>query len=133
MDSLETQMVGPKGATKSMQTEYPIFADIWHGAANELGVSPAEAQSMGWFGLGSDTNLGSAPKTIADLIDERIDVTAQALGVAPKEAARLMFRREIPLMVNPKTGAPAAVTGAQGKKKRKPTVEDLVRIAGDRS
>ncbi len=97
-DSLGKQMIGPKGDRVKAQTEYPVFADIWHGAADELGVSPAEAQSMGWFGMGADTNLASAHKTVADVMDERIDVTAQVLGLSPQDVARRYFRREIPLM-----------------------------------
>ena len=97
-DSIGSQMVGPKGEATNMMTEYPVFADIWHGAADLLGVSPAEAQSMGWFGFGADTNLGSAPKTPIDIFDERLSVTSQALGISPKEAARGVFRREIPLL-----------------------------------
>jgi hypothetical protein len=102
-DTLASQMVGAKGATYSAQTEYPVFADIWHGAADKLGVEPAEAQSMGWFGMGADTNLGSAAKTVADVFDERISVTSQALGISPQEAARLVFKRKIPLLAG--TGA----------------------------
>ena len=98
MDTLGDQKIGPKGATYSAQTEYPVFADVWHGAADELGVSPAEAQSMGWFGFGDQTNLGSAKKTVADIFDERLDVTAQALKITPEEAARRVFTRQMPLL-----------------------------------
>ena len=91
-------MVGPRGDRVKMQTEYPVFADIWHGAADRLGVSPAEAQSMGWFGFGDQTNLGSARKTPVDVFDDRLSVTAQALGISPEEAARAVFTRRIPLM-----------------------------------
>ena len=97
-DTLAGQMIGPKGATTKAQTEYPIFADIWHKAADRLGVSPAEAQSMGWFGFGDQTNLGSARKTPVDIFDERIDVTAKALGIAPEKVAEGVFRRQIPLL-----------------------------------
>lgn len=97
-DTLGSQMVGPRGATQKMQTEYPIFADIWHDAADILGVSPAEAQSMGWFGFGEDTNLGSDLKTVADVFDERINVTSQIMGMSPEEVARRVFRREMPLL-----------------------------------
>jgi hypothetical protein len=97
-DTLASQMVGPKGATTKAQTEYPVFADIFHEVADNLGVSPAEAQSMAWFGLGGDTNLASAPKTVADMFDERLSVTAQVLGIPVEEAARRVFRREIPLL-----------------------------------
>lgn len=97
-DTLASQMVGPAGDRVKMQTEYPVFADIWHGAADRLGVSPAEAQSMGWFGFGDETNLGSARKTPVDVFDDRLSVTAQTLGISPEEAARAVFTRRIPLL-----------------------------------
>jgi len=100
-DTLESAQVG---GTKK-QVEYAPFADLYKLMADKLGVSPAEAQSMGWFGSGAKTGLASEAKSVARLIDERIDVTAQALGVTPKEAARMFFRREIPLMANPATAA----------------------------
>jgi len=96
-DALASQMVGPKGDTKKLQTEYAVFADIWHDAADKLDVSPAEAQSMGWFGFGEDTNLGSAMKTPVDVFDERLSVTAKALEISPEEAATAVFRKQIPL------------------------------------
>ena len=97
-DTLGGQMIGDAGSRSMAQTEYPVFADIWHKAANKLGVSPAEAQSMGWFGFGDQTNLGSARKTPVDIFDERLDVTAKALGITPKQAAEGVFRRQIPLL-----------------------------------
>jgi hypothetical protein len=97
-DTLAGQMIGPKGNTTKAQTEYAIFADIWHKAADRLGVSPAEAQSMGWFGFGDETNLGSARKTPVDIFDERIDVTAKAMGISPEKTAEGVFRRQIPLL-----------------------------------
>jgi hypothetical protein len=105
-DTLASQMTGPKGSTTKLQTEYPVFADIWHDAAAKLGVSPAEAQSMGWFGFGDETNLGSARKTPVDIFDDRLSVTAQALDITPEEAARSVFRRKIPLLAAPIAAAP---------------------------
>lgn len=92
--------------SRGRQVEYPLYADIWHAVADKLGVSPAEAQSMGWFGLGGDTNLGSDLKTVAQVFDERLSVTAQAFGVTKEEAAEAVFRRRIPLLSGGGAGAP---------------------------
>lgn len=100
-DTLQTQKIGPKEARIDAQTEYPVIADVYHSTANQLGVAPAEAQSLGWFSLGDETNLGSEHKTVADIMDERINVTSQALGISPQEVAQLYFRRKIPLMALP--------------------------------
>lgn len=81
-----------------MQVEYGPMADVAFSVADRLGISPAEAQALQWFGMGEQTGLKSGQKTIADLINERIDVTAQALGISPAEAYQLYVRGEIPLM-----------------------------------
>jgi len=82
----------------SMQTEYAVFSDIYVKAADILGVSPAEAQAMGWFGSGDSTGLASELKSVARLLDERIDVTAQATGMDKETVFRKLLSREIPVM-----------------------------------
>lgn len=97
-DTVGKQMIEVDGRKVNAQTEYPVIADIYHDVADKLGVEPAEAQALGWFGLGDETNLGSARKTVSDIFDERIDVTAKELGTTPEKVAELVFRRKIPLM-----------------------------------
>lgn len=97
-DTVGTQMVDIDGRRVQAQTEYPVFADIYHLVAKDLGVDPAEAQALGWFGLGDETNLASARKTVSEVFDERINVTAKALGLTPQEVAKLVFNRKIPVM-----------------------------------
>jgi len=93
-DTLASQKIDGK----SMQTEYAIFSDVYKLAAEKLGVTPAEAQSLGWFGSGDRTGLASELKTVVNLIDERVDVTAQALG-RPKEEVFVDFMSgKIPLL-----------------------------------
>lgn len=97
-DTVGTQVIDIDGRKVDAQTEYPIFADIYHDVAKNLGVEPAEAQALGWFGLGDETNLGSAKQTVSDILDERINVTAQEMGLTPQEVAKLFFKRKIPLL-----------------------------------
>jgi hypothetical protein len=93
-DSLQSAMSGGR----EMQVEYGPMADVTFEAARRAGVAPAPMQSLGWFGSGEDTGLVSATKTIAELMDERINVTAQALGLHPQVVLRLLKEGKIPLM-----------------------------------
>lgn len=83
---------------KDVQTEYAVFSDIYKKVAEKLGVQPAEAQSLSWFANGDKTGLGSAPKTIVELIDERVDVTAQALNQPKDEVFKKFMQGSIPLL-----------------------------------
>ena len=96
-DKLESVKVGPKGRTVKMQTEYGPYADIYKRMGEILGVSPAEAQSMGWFGSGSRTGLGSEVKSIPTLLSDRIKVTSKLLGLPEEDVFRMLLHREIPL------------------------------------
>jgi len=93
-DSMGSQMID---GTK-MQTEYAVFSDIYRLTAEKLGVSPAEAQSMGWFGSGDSTGLASELKSVARLLDERIDVTAQALNESKESVFKKLLNKEIPVL-----------------------------------
>ena len=93
-DTLATQAIDKK----KIQTEYAVFADLYDRSAEILGVSPAEAQSMGWFGSGNKTGLLSEEKTIVDLLDERIGVTANVMGFSKDEIFRFLMDRDIPLL-----------------------------------
>ena len=97
-DTLASAKITKDDKRIDAQVEYGAIADIYHSVAEKLGVSPAEAQSLAWFSLGDRTNLGSSIQTVADIMDDRINVTAQALGVSPEEVAKMVFRRQIPVM-----------------------------------
>lgn len=86
-----------RGGVKT-QVEYGPIADITFEAARRGGVAPGPMQSLGWFGSGADTGLVSAPKTIPELMNERVNVTAQALGITPQEVLRMLYEGKIPLM-----------------------------------
>jgi hypothetical protein len=93
-DSLQSAMSG----NRKMQVEYGPMADVTFEAARQAGVAPGPMQSLGWFGSGADTGLASATKTVPELMNERINVTAQALGLHPKAVLRLLQEGKIPLM-----------------------------------
>ena len=92
-DSLKTAAL--KGAKS--QVEYGPMADIYEQTAGLLDLAPAEAQALGWFGLGESTGLRSANRSIVGLTNDRINVTAQLLGIPQDVVAKLYFQGRIPL------------------------------------
>lgn len=93
-DSLQSAMSGGR----KMQVEYGPVADVTFEAAKQSGIAPGPMQSLGWFGSGAETGLASATKTVAELMNERINVTAQALGLHPQTVLRLFQEGKLPLM-----------------------------------
>lgn len=106
-DTLASQMIDGK----SMQTEYSVFVDIYKKVAEKGQVRPAEAQSLSWFANGDKTGLASEPKTVVDLIDDRVDVTAQVLKKSKEEVFKKFFEGSIPLLAVP-AGVTLLDTGA---------------------
>jgi hypothetical protein len=92
-DSLKSAV---SGGVKS-QVEYGPMADIYENAAGRMGLSPAEAQALGWFGIGSDTGLRSESRSIVGLMNDRINITAQLLGIPQETVAALYAQGRIPL------------------------------------
>lgn len=92
-DTLESQALNKV----SKQTEYAVFSDIYKKVAEKAGVKPAEAQSLSWFANGERTGLASEPKTIVELLDDRIDVTAQLTGMNKEEVFKKFMQGSIPL------------------------------------
>jgi len=82
----------------SKQTEYAVFSDIYKKVAEKAGVKPAEAQSLSWFANGEKTGLASEPKTIVELIEDRIDVTAQLTNDSKENVFKQFMQGTIPLL-----------------------------------
>ena len=93
-DSLRTAVSGGR----DQQVEYGPMADVTFEAARRSGALPGPMQSLGWFGSGADTGLVSATKTIPELMNERINVTAQALGISPQAALKILSEGGMPVM-----------------------------------
>lgn len=100
-DTLAKQVIDGK----EKQTEYAVFSDIYKQVAKLAGVKPAEAQSLSWFANGEITGLASEPKTIVDLIDDRVDVTSQIIGQSKDQVFKKFFQGALPLL-----SVPAGIT-----------------------
>jgi len=106
--SMVARPTGQGIAGREVSTEYPIYSDITSEIGKRLGLTPADAQALMWFYYGDRTGLASAAKTVPELLNDRLSITAQALGVSPQEAFDLYRRNMIPL-----AGAvPAAYVGS---------------------
>ncbi len=93
-DGLASQMI----EGRALQTEYAIFSDLYKKVAKILKVQPAEAQSLSWFANGNRTGLASDPKTIVEIINDRVDVTAQLLNKSNDEVFKKFMQGAIPLL-----------------------------------
>jgi len=82
----------------SYKPEYKIFSDIYKKVANNLSIKPAEAQALTWFNYGDRTGLVSKPKTFIDILEERIDVTAQLTNDSKENVFKQFMQGKLPLL-----------------------------------
>lgn len=82
----------------SYKPEYKIFSDIYKKVANNLSIKPAEAQALTWFNYGDRTGLVSKPKTFVDILEERIDVTAQLTNDSKDNVFKQFMQGKLPLL-----------------------------------
>jgi hypothetical protein len=104
---------------QDVSTEYPIYNDITTNIAGRLGLTPADAQALMWFHYGHRTGLASEAHTVPELLNQRMSITSQALGIPPEEVLRLYSRNMIPLA----GVAPAAILAREGEPA--PSLEEL--------
>jgi hypothetical protein len=78
--------------------EYESLSKIYDNIAEELDISPAEAQALSWFNYGQRTGLKSEPGSLVDLLNQRIDITADVMNATPEDVVRGLMNREIPLL-----------------------------------
>ncbi|CAB4140016.1 hypothetical protein UFOVP397_52 [uncultured Caudovirales phage] len=90
---------------QDVSTEYPIYNDITARVGERLGLTPADTQALMWFYYGPRTGLASDAHTVPELLNQRVSITSQGLGMSPAEVFRLYSRNMIPLA----GAAPAAV------------------------
>ena len=93
-DGFKTQMVNGKAS----KPEYGVFHEINKKVGDRLSVKPAEAQALMWFNFGDRTNLLSEPKTIIELLEDRIDVTSQLTKKTKDQVFKDFFTGASPLL-----------------------------------
>jgi hypothetical protein len=97
---------------QDVSTEYPIYNDITTRVGERLGLTPADTQALMWFHYGPRTGLASDAHTVPELLNQRVSITAQGLGMSPEEVFRLYSRNMIPLAgVAPAAILPSGLLG----------------------
>lgn len=93
-DNFKTQMVNGQKS----KPEYGIFHEVNKKVGERLNIKPAEAQALIWFNYGDRTNLLSEPKTIIELLEERVDVTSQLTKKSKDQVFKEFFTGTSPLL-----------------------------------
>ncbi|MBR0669148.1 hypothetical protein GXW71_32660 [Roseomonas hellenica] len=83
---------------QALRDTYLIYNDGTSEFARRAGITPTEAQGVMWRQYGGDTGLASPARTATQILDDRISVTAQAIGMSPLEVLSLYARNRIPLL-----------------------------------
>ena len=73
-------------------SEYAGFEDLWQRAAKRHGISPAEAQALGWYGSADVTALKTKPELYIDNLERMIRRTAEQTGQSPRQVMEDILR-----------------------------------------
>ena len=73
-------------------SEYAGFEDLWQRAAKRYGISPAEAQALGWYGSADVTALKTKPELYIDNLERMIRRTAEQTGENPRKVMEDVLR-----------------------------------------
>jgi hypothetical protein len=73
-------------------SEYAGFEDLWQRAAKRKGISPAEAQALGWYGSADVTALKTKPELYIDNLERMIRRTAEQTGQNPRQVMEDVLR-----------------------------------------
>lgn len=81
------------------KTEYAAMEDYYRSLAEELGISPAQAQAAAWVGGGKITGLGSdATKGFVDFVFDRVALTAEKMKLSQKDVLSGFIKGKMPLL-----------------------------------
>ena len=73
-------------------SEYAGFEDLWQRGAKRHGLSPAEAQALGWYGSADVTALKTKPELYIDNLERMIRRTAEQTGQNPLQVMEDVLR-----------------------------------------
>ena len=73
-------------------SEYAGFEDLWQRAAKRKGISPAEAQALGWYGSADVTALKTKPELYIENLERMIRRTAEQTGQNPRQVMEDVLR-----------------------------------------
>ena len=76
------------------------MTDPIYGAAEHLGIQPAQAQGGGWFSYGDVTGLRSPVRSMTQLLNDQLYDTARTLGISPERVLEWWSKKLIPLTQN---------------------------------
>jgi hypothetical protein len=81
------------------KNEYAAMERYYQGLGRDLGLTPAQTQASAWVGGGKITGLASdESKPFVSFVEDRVNVTAKARGMEPREVLRRFVRGEMPLL-----------------------------------
>lgn len=73
-------------------SEYAGFEDLWQRGAKRHGMSPAEAQALGWYGSADVTALKTKPELYVENLERMIKRTAEQTGQNPRQVMEDVLR-----------------------------------------
>lgn len=81
------------------RNEYAALERYFQEIARELGLTPAQVQAAAWIGGSELTGLRSDPlKNLMGFFKDRLLLTANDKGMAPRDVLRRLIRAELPLI-----------------------------------
>jgi hypothetical protein len=105
-EAINDSLGGSSRGGVNRQTEYGPMTTPWYDAAEQLGISPAQAQAGGWFSYGNVTGLRSPVRSLTQLLNDQLYDTARTIGVPPERVLDWWARKLIPLTQNEAPAGP---------------------------
>lgn len=81
------------------ENEYGAMEQFYKQLGKDTGLTPAQVQAAAWTGGGKITGLASdSTKPFIGFFEDRVNLTAQKLGMDPQEVLQRFIRGQMPLL-----------------------------------